>query len=274
MKGKVFRIKRFSVHDGPGIRTTVFLKGCAMRCAWCHNPEGLNEESEVWHDKSSCIACGRCVEACTMKALTLIKEENKVLVDRKLCRLNGDCVMACPAGAMDFTAKVMTSVEVISEVEKDMVFYESSGGGITLSGGEPFFQPDFSASILNECRKRKIHTAVETGLFVNSHILKEFFSVIDLFIVDLKIFDQERHLEFTGQPNKVILENFRILASTGRNILVRVPLVKNITDTSANLDAINNFVSSVNKDIQVEYVKYNALASNNYERLRIPFRIE
>lgn len=273
MKGKVFRIKRFSVHDGPGIRTAVFLKGCAMRCVWCHNPEGLNEEPEVWHDKTSCIACGRCVAACTMNALNLVKEDHSVVVDRKLCKLNGDCVRACPTGAIKFTATEMTTGEVVSEIEKDRIFYETSGGGVTLSGGEPLFQADFSAAIFKECRKRKIHTAVETCLLGYWHMLEQFIEDIDLFLVDLKIFDNEKHVRFTGHPNKLILKNFRMLASTGRNIAVRIPLVKNITDTPENIEAITRFVQSIDPHIPIEKISYNPLARNNYDRLGMPFTL-
>ncbi|HLN56649.1 MAG TPA: glycyl-radical enzyme activating protein [Bacteroidales bacterium] len=271
MKGKVFRIKRFSIHDGPGIRTTVFLKGCAMRCVWCHNPEGLNEEPEVWHDKTTCIACGRCVESCSTGALTLVNEDHNVIIDRKLCKLNGDCVRICPTGAMQFTAKEMTTEEVVAEIEKDRIFYETSDGGVTLSGGEPLFQPDFSASIFKECRKKGIHTAVETCLLGYWHMIEQFIEDIDLFLVDLKIFDQENHIKFTGHTNNLILKNFKMLASTGRDIRVRIPLVKNITDTPENISAITGFVHSVNPEIPIEKIKYNPLARNNYDRLGIPF---
>lgn len=273
MRGKVFRIKRFSIHDGPGIRTTVFLKGCAMRCAWCHSPEGLKDDLEIWHDKTSCIACGRCVESCTNGALTLVKDDHNVKIDRKLCKVKGDCVSNCPAGAMQFTAKEMTTEEVVAEIEKDRIFYETSDGGVTLSGGEPLFQPDFSASIFKECRKRGIHTAVETCLFGPSCVLDKFIEDIDLFIVDLKILDQEKHFKFTGHENKLILDNFKILALTGKEMRVRIPLVKNITDNPENINAITGFVHSVNTEIPIEKIKYNPLARNNYERLGMPFTL-
>lgn len=274
MNGRVFRIKRFSVHDGPGIRTSVFLKGCALRCVWCHSPEGLFRGIEVWHDRSLCIACGKCVESCSTKAVVLNREEKSLSIDRDLCSLKGDCVDVCPSTAMQFTGKVMASEEVVEEVEKDRVFYESSGGGITLTGGEPFFQPDFSSAILAECRKRKIHTAVETCLFGQWPNIKDIVKFTDLFIVDLKIFDSRAHKMYTGHDNRLIFENFRKLATEGKEIIVRIPLVKNITDTADNIGFITTFVKSVSAGIPIEKIEYNPLARNNYDRLEMPFRLK
>lgn len=273
MKGNIFKIKRFSIHDGPGIRTSVFLKGCAMRCVWCHNPEGLSGNQEVWHEKSLCIACGRCAESCTTEAISLDSGNKTVSINRDLCRLNGNCVTICPTGAIQFTGRTMRVEDVLDEIEKDMVFYNTSSGGVTLTGGEPFFQPDFSAEILWECRKRKIHTAVETCLLGEWNVLKEFLSDIDLFIVDLKIFEPEKHLLYTGKSNEQILGNFRMLATQGKNIIVRIPLIPGITDSQSNTEALTAFVYSINENITIEKVKYNSFARNNYDKLGIPFKM-
>ena len=274
MKGQVFKIKRFSLHDGPGIRTSVFLKGCPMRCIWCHNPEGLTPDPEVWHEKSLCIGCGECMQACSMKALQLDEENRNVSVDRDVCVLRGDCVAVCPSGALRFTGWSMQVEDILAEIEKDKIFYDASFGGVTLTGGEPFFQPEFAAEIFWECRKRKIHTAVETCLTGNWNVLKSFISDIDLFIVDLKLSDKGMHSLYTGCSNEQTFENFRMLALQGRNMIVRIPLVPGITDTQSNIDTITEFVHSINENIAIEKVKYNPLARNNYDKLGMPFNMK
>lgn len=272
MQGKIFKIKRFSLHDGPGIRTSVFLKGCPMRCAWCHSPEGLNEGNELWHDKSFCIGCGKCVGSCSLKALELHSDNGyEIVIDRNACRLNGDCVKVCPSGAMQFTGINMTPGKVFDDIQKDRLYYDVSGGGVTLTGGEPFFQPEFSQEILTRCRSASISTAVETCLHTDWKNVEQLTEYIDLFIIDIKIIDPLMHQKYTGLTNEIILENFRKLAARGSNMIVRVPIVKELTDTSYNLDSIRRFVSSVNRNIPVEYIRYNELARNNYERLGIPF---
>ena len=270
--GRIFKIKRFSVHDGPGIRTTVFLKGCPLRCTWCHSPEGQDERFEIWQESNTCIACGLCVEACTEKAVTLQTVSHKITVDRNLCRLNGNCVSVCPTTAMQFTGKEMSVEQVFAEIEKDITFYESSGGGVTFTGGEPLYQDSFVAAIAEKCRNKGIHTAVETCLSGNIEVM-EILNTIDLFIIDLKIFDASEHLFLTGRSNEEILENFRMIVNSGKEIIVRIPLVKNITDTPENLNSIRNFVHSLNPSIPVELIPFNPLAGNNYERLGIPFRL-
>lgn len=273
MEGKIFKIKRFSLHDGPGIRTSVFLKGCPMRCAWCHSPEGLNESDELWHDKSLCIGCGRCVSSCSLKALELHSENgHEIIINRSACKLKGDCVKVCPSGAMQFTGKEISSEDVFSEILKDRIYYDNSGGGLTLTGGEPFFQPEFSGKILDKCRSANINTAIETCLHAQWDTIKKLSEYIDLFITDIKIIDPEKHQKYTGMKNDLILENFRRLVSSGAKILVRVPLINGITDTPDNLDSIRRFADSFNMNIPVELIKYNALAKNNYERLGIPYR--
>lgn len=274
MQGNIFKIKRFSLHDGPGIRTSVFLKGCPMRCAWCHSPEGLRLENELWHAKSLCIGCGRCVTACSFKALELQSGAGyQIHINRNACKLNGDCVKVCPSGAMQFTARQVTSDEIVAEIVKDRIFYDASGGGMTITGGEPFFQPEFTRELLMKCRTENISTAIETCMFAKWEIVEELSEYIDLFIIDLKILDRSKHLEFTGQDNEILLENFRKLAAAGKNINVRVPMVKEITDTPENTESIRRFISSINWKIPIEFIRYNALAKNNYERLGLTFRI-
>jgi pyruvate formate lyase activating enzyme len=278
-EGIIFKIKRFSVHDGPGIRTCIFLKGCPLSCIWCHSPEGISPEISIWHDQSLCIACGECVKSCPEKALELITQpqpesQPHININRKLCSLNGDCVKVCPTGAIQFTGSKTSVSALINEIKKDILYYQVSGGGVTLTGGEPLFQPDFSAKILEACRKHSIHTAIETCLYCERENLSRISDFVDLFIVDLKIFNQVQHVHFTGKSNRIIKENLKYISGKGIPVIVRIPLIKGITDTDTNKDACTRFVNDIDKRIPVEYLSYNPLAGNNYKRLDIPFLLE
>lgn len=273
--GIIFKIKRFSVHDGPGIRTSVFMKGCPLNCIWCHSPEGIDSDISIWYDKSLCIACGECVKACPNKALRLYDDmDPQIKIDRKLCCLSGDCVKVCPTGAIQFTGSKVGVSEIMDEVEKDMLFYQMSGGGITLTGGEPLYQPEFSLSILNLCHKKNIHTAIETCLFCDRATIVKIVDYVDLFIVDMKIYAQDQHIRYTGKSNEIIKENLRYIAESGKSILVRIPLIPNITDTEDNRNAIKKFVDSIDSRIPIEFINYNLLAENNYKRLGVSFQMK
>jgi len=272
IEGTIFKIKRFSVHDGPGIRTAVFLKGCPLNCIWCHSPEGISSEISIWYNRNSCIACGQCVTACPNNALILVKHpEPHININRTICNVSGDCIKICPARSIQFTGYKMKVSEVVSETEKDMAFYQSSGGGITLTGGEPLFQPDFSTEILRACKKKNIHTTIETSLLCESSVVFQISDYVDLFIVDMKLFDPVQHRTYTGKSNEIIKENFRILNKSGKDLLVRIPLINNITDSDFNKNALLNFVKGFNKNIPIEFIDYNPLTENNYKKLDLPF---
>jgi len=270
-KGTIIKIKRFSVHDGPGIRTSVFLKGCPLGCVWCHSPEGIGPDISIWYNQNSCIRCGRCVEACPEKALGVNTGSDPFIsIDRSKCMVTGDCVRVCPADAMKFTGTIVSPEEVFGEIEKDIEFYYSSGGGVTLTGGEPLYQPGFAAEILELCRGRKIHTAIETSLFAEEGVMKLISSLTDLVIADLKIFDPVMHKRHTGESNEIIKKNFAFLAESGKSTIVRVPLVKDITGTIENRMAIQDYVNSFGRGIPVEFIEFNPLTANNYKWLGIP----
>ena len=274
IEGMIFKIKRFSIHDGPGIRTTIFLKGCPLSCIWCHSPEGISRDITIWHNSSSCISCGTCVNACPESALLLTgKVEAKVEIDRDRCIPGDTCVNVCPTGSLQFTGRKASVAEMLNEIEKDKLYYNESGGGVTLTGGEPFAQPEFAYTILKTCHERGINTAVETSLFCDQNILEKFTGVTRLFIADIKIFDPHRHMTFTGVSNETILGNFRYLAGLGKDIIVRIPIVPGITDTDENIKAITEFVNSVDPAVPVELIKYNTLAQNNYRRLNLTYLV-
>lgn len=273
--GTIFKIKRFSVHDGPGIRTSVFLKGCPLSCIWCHSPEGIDSDISIWYDKSLCIQCSECVKSCPNDALKLIADPDPFInIDRNKCSLAGECVKVCPTGAIQFTGSKVTLSEIMDELEKDMLYYGISGGGVTLTGGEPLYQPEFSLSVLDLCHKKNIHTAIETCLYSERATIEEIIGCVDLFIVDMKIYDQDQHIRYTGRSNELIKDNLQFLALSGKEILIRIPMVKNITDTEENKNSIKEFVESIDGHIPIEFISYNPLAGNNYKRLDIPFLLK
>jgi pyruvate formate lyase activating enzyme len=273
--GTIFKIKRFSVHDGPGIRTSIFLKGCPLCCIWCHSPEGLDQKISIWHNKNICIACEECVKACPENALELRKSGTpEIIINCSKCNVSGNCVSVCPTNAIQFTGYEIPVSQIISEIEKDTIYYEKSGGGVTLTGGEPLYQPEFSAEILKECKKSKIHTAIETSLYCEREILEMISHLPDLFIVDLKIFDADNHKRFTGKSNEIIKDNFSFLAGRGKNIIVRIPLVENITNTENNLKTITDFVKEADENIPIDKISFNPLAENNYKKMGINFLLK
>jgi pyruvate formate lyase activating enzyme len=274
-EGIIFKIKRFSIHDGPGIRTSVFLKGCPLNCVWCHSPEGISKDVSIWYNRNLCIACSQCVKACPNNALELTSGTDQfIYINHVLCNTSGNCVRVCPTHSIQYTGYETNVSGIIKEVEKDMLYYRNSGGGVTITGGEPLFQPEFLAGILQACRKRKIHTAVETSLYCEKETLDLLADWVDLFIADIKFFDTALHRHYTGKDNETIKTNFTYLAKNGKNILVRIPLIDNITNTKANLNAIRKFVSDTRNDILIEEIANNPLAENSYLKLGIPFLLK
>lgn len=234
MTGRVFDIKRYSIHDGPGIRTTVFLKGCSLACLWCHNPESVDPGPELMHWPGRCARCYACVAACPKGAITK-DASGEVVIDRALCDLCGRCAEACLYDAMQIVGREMSVDEVLDEVEKDRVFYEQSGGGVTLSGGDPAVQPAFAEAILDGCRARGLRTAIDTAGFSRNGALERLAAKADLVLFDLKVMDGARHEAFTGVPNGPILENLEKLAAGRTEVWVRVPLVAGVNDDGDNI---------------------------------------
>lgn len=265
IKGTVFDIKRYAIHDGPGIRTTVFLKGCPLRCPWCHNPEGVSREPELMWWEGKCIGCRACAEACRRGAVSFSGRGPVVDLDR--CDMCGDCVRACYPHALELVGRAMTAGEVIREIEKDTVFYRESGGGATFSGGEPMMQPEFLRELLKECKQRGIHTAVDTSGFVDGRALSSLMESVDLFLYDVKAVDDEVHERLTGVSNAIILDNLRMLAEIGRKVAVRFSVVPGVNDSGANIDAVGKLVSSLGNGMEVHLLPYHRVGVDKLRRL-------
>ncbi len=259
LRGMVFDIKRFAVHDGPGIRTTVFLKGCPLRCIWCHNPESMLRRPEIAFYPDKCIHCGRCLEVCPLP------DDRKL--DREYCTGCGACAEVCPSGARVLCGRELSVDEVMAEVVSDKAFYDNSGGGVTVSGGEPLAQPAFACEIFRSCRAESIHTVLDTTGYAEWEVLAEVASHADLVLYDLKCADPQKHRELTGVSNEVILENARRLARTDKAMIVRIPVIPGYTDSPENIRDIGKFVSSLGDSVKsVELLPYNRLAEAKYHQ--------
>ncbi|MCF7848488.1 MAG: glycyl-radical enzyme activating protein [Kiritimatiellales bacterium] len=263
--GTIFAIKRYAIHDGPNIRTTVFFKGCPLRCTWCHNPEGLESSIEVVTLSGKCIGCGECITACPEKALSFTSEG--ISRDKTRCRRCQACVRCCPALAHEATGWETDVPTLMHELLKDLPFYEQSGGGVTFSGGEPLAQPGFLMEMLQACGKHDIHRAVDTSGFAPVETLMQIAAHTDLFLFDLKHMDSTAHQRFTGEPNEQILLNLSALANLGKPIRIRFPLVPGINADEENIRATGAFVSSLNGIDAIDVLAYQGAAKNKYARL-------
>ncbi|MDR0568161.1 MAG: glycyl-radical enzyme activating protein [Spirochaetaceae bacterium] len=266
MTGKLFDIRRFSVHDGQGIRSAVFLKGCPLRCRWCQNPEGLDFESRPLWFESRCIRCGACAETAErVGAEYLLTWENEKLRINSSDELWDTVMDVCPARALAWDSYAVSAEETVAELKKDKVFFQR-GGGITLSGGEPLAQPEFALELLSACRREGLHTAIETSFFAPPEIVDAAVSLCDAIIGDCKIFDDTRHIEAVGQSNARILANIERLLSGSRSadVLIRTPLIPGFTADEKNIRDISRFLRSVKKDAAYELLNYNPLAAGKY----------
>lgn len=263
--GTIFDIKKFAIHDGPGVRTTVFFKGCPLGCWLCHNPESQSFEQELMVRDGRCTRCGDCVEVCAQDAVSL--NGDSVRIDRYRCDLCGTCAEVCLADAIEVAGRDVTVAEVVEELEKDVVYYDESGGGVTISGGEPFAQPEFLLELLRTCKARGLKTAVDTSGHVAPDLFRSVAEHVDLFLYDLKIVDDERHREFTGVGVESIHQNLRWLAERGRAVVVRFPLLPGINDDDENVRAMGQFLTSLEKRPRVDILPYHRAGVDKYDRL-------
>lgn len=266
--GFVFNIQRYSVQDGPGIRTTVFLKGCPLHCAWCHNPEGISPQPEIYFLETLCLRCGECRRACPHSSPNGAERGSDPLspsVDG--CELCGSCVEACPSQARRFAGKEMTVGEVLEAVLRDRVFFEESGGGVTFSGGEPLLQPAFLLALLEACRRQGVHTAVDTSGFGRTEHLLAIAPLVDLFLFDLKLSDEAAHRRFTGASNTLILRNLRALSQVHSAIWIRVPFVQGVNDSPSELTAIARLAAETKGVRQLMLLPFHRMGSQKFQRL-------
>jgi pyruvate formate lyase activating enzyme len=288
--GMVFDIKKYSINDGPGIRTTVFLSGCPLKCQWCHNPESQSMQPVLMYRENRCLGCGECVETCPEEAIAFVSEleppssrsaprkalnlsalralrGKKIFTNREKCTRCQTCIATCYSGAREFSGKEVTVDEVMSQIIREIPFYDESGGGVTFSGGEPLMQPGFLSALLKACRKQEIHAVVDTSGFANWQVFEQIRGEVDLFLYDLKHMDSLRHREVTGVPNEVILENLQRLCSAGAKCVVRIPLIPGINDDKQNLVESGKFLAGLGRLEGVELMAYHDLAQAKYEAL-------
>jgi pyruvate formate lyase activating enzyme len=254
---------RFSVHDGPGIRTTVFLKGCPLSCFWCHNPESQSASPEVMYAADRCVRCGDCVSACSHGALTV---DGVPLRNPELCVQCGDCAAACVTDARRFVGEWMSSEEVVRQIRRDVVFFDESGGGVTFSGGEPLMQPEFLQSTLKACKAEGIHVALDTCGFAPPQVLAGILPYIDLVLFDLKLVNPERHREVTGVPNGMILENLSMLVRSGKPLIVRIPIIPGVNDDAVNVRESMDLLADLRVK-RVDLLAYHEAGTDKYQRL-------
>lgn len=271
MKGLISDIQKFSLHDGPGIRTTVFLKGCNMRCIWCHNPEAIPHRPQIAEYPEKCIGCGQCIGACRYGA---IRNEGGVRVfDRSACVECGACTRVCPAGAMVVIGTWREVNDVFAELAADIPYYGNSGGGLTISGGEPLMQADFCAELLRRCREAGIHTAIETNLSLPFGEMEKLLPWLDLVFFDIKLMDDTAHKKYTGVSNAVVLSNSRKIDQVRIPLVVRTPVIPGITDAPENIRAIAEWAGTLANLEYYELLNYNVLAKAKYAAIGLDYSL-
>jgi pyruvate formate lyase activating enzyme len=276
----IFDIRRYSINDGPGIRITIFMKGCPLQCKWCHNPESQSPEVQKLYTASKCIGAQECIEVCPEDALTLTPDG--IVTDFDACTLCGKCAEACPTKAIEMSGKLYSAKELLNIIEKERVHIDQSGGGVTFSGGEPLMHYEFLIEMLKACGRKGLHRVVDTSGFAETKTLIEVAKHTDLFLFDLKLMDAEKHKQWTGVSNQLILKNLKLLAENGANINIRIPLIKNVNIDEAEIRNMAEFIAELELKISdseiadpkkpiVNLLPYHNIASGKYRKLEVPY---
>jgi pyruvate formate lyase activating enzyme len=263
--GIVFNIQRFTIQDGPGIRSTVFFKGCPLRCLWCSNPESQETFPEVGHNNLLCNKCGRCVKVCDVQAITL--SDNGVIIDRKNCSGCLKCVEACILQALKVYGKEMSVEEVFQEVLKDKSFYQGSGGGVTVSGGEPLLQADFVANLFQRCQNESIHTCLETCGYASSGSWERVLPYTNLILFDMKLINPAVHQEKTGKSNQNILNNLKFITGLGIPVIIRIPVIPGINDSKKDATETARYIAGFKGLLEVNLLPYHRFGESKYSML-------
>lgn len=274
--GSVLRTERTSIHDGQGLRTVIFLKGCPLRCRWCSTPESQRSDFERGYSRDRCVSCGICVRSCPEGALSMLMDDQKVLIDFSKCKHCFICVRKCPHNALKKYGSLMSVQDVVQEITKDEIFFFHSGGGVTISGGEPLSQPDFVSEVLEECKQLGIHTAMETSFHAPFESIEKILPWLDVLYVDIKQMDQTIHKQWVGCDNKVILDNLVKIDQSNYplDIIVRIPMVPGANDSDTNLVATAEFCQALNKLREIELLPYHRLGLETYRNLGIDYPLK
>jgi pyruvate formate lyase activating enzyme len=271
-KTMIFDIQKFSVHDGPGIRTTVFFKGCPLKCLWCSNPESQSAKPQLMHFEDRCTRCGDCIEVCPFGAIHRA-EDGKILLDRETCDTCGTCVEECLVDARSISGKEMTIEEICRIVEKDISYYTNSGGGVTISGGEPASQPEFLIELLTKLKEMGIHICLDTCGIAQWNVLEEAVKLVDLVLMDNKHMDSKIHKKLTGVSNELILENTQKVASMGKPVIIRVPLIPGLNDSNENISQLGQFMKDYSLP-RVDLLPYHHFSLSKHKALGLTYALD
>lgn len=275
-KGTIFNIQKFSINDGPGIRTTVFMKGCPLNCLWCHNPESKSNKPQIFFDTNKCTACGRCIDVCELCLHSITDSVH--FFNRNDCIACGKCADKCLNSALELTGYEQSVDNIIKEVLKDKIFYENSNGGMTVSGGEPMYQFDFTYELLKAAKKEGLHICMETCGFAKAENYKKVAELVDIFLFDYKLTSAELHKKYTGVSNELILSNLKMLDEMGCKIILRCPIIPTVNDTEEHLYGIAEVANSLKNILEINIEPYhplgngkNEMLGNNYELKDLTF---